>query len=805
MQSLPIEPASVRGPGTLQLRPIEINRYATPFAAERTRRGDPALVSVLRNMVLIREVETMLNGIKREGTYGGISYTYRGPAHLSVGQEAAAAGQALALTLDDHTFGSHRSHGEILARGMAGIDAAGEHELERIMAAYPETAAVVERCLPFSDVRTKARSFLVYGLIAEIFGRSTGFNKGVGGSMHAFLMPLGIYPNNAIVGGSATIAAGAALFKCLQSRPGVAVANIGDGSSACGPVWEAMNFSAMAQFRTLLDDDHREGLPVIFFFMNNFYAMGGQTIGETMGFEHVSRIGAGVNAENMHAETIDGMNPLAVADAVERAKEHIAGGTGPALIDCQCYRFSGHSSSDASTYRTREEVELWRAVDPVPRFRELLVDENVVTAATASKLDDWASELVAEATRAAVDHELSPSLSVDEIEGLTFSNHLDDARSAPPGELLVAPQEIRRLAELSHRPRAAAASDGGPVQLRDALYEAIVERLVADDRLVVYGEENRDWGGAFGVYRGLTEMLPYRRLFNAPISEAAIVGSAVGYAMEGGRALVELMYADFMGRAGDELFNQLPKWIAMSGGRLRLPVVVRVSVGSAYGPQHSQDWTGLVAHIPGLKVVYPVTPYDAKGLMTAALAQDDPVIFFESQKLYPVTEYLRPGGVPAGHVYVPIGAPRIVRDGHDVTLLTVGPTLYRALEAASELSRRYGIEAEVIDARTVTPLDLQPVVESVRRTKRLLLASDATQRGSVLNTFATEIQRAAFDDLDAPVVVIGSYDCVTPPADLEDDFFPSARRILDELHCSVVRLPGYDSPGAAISPSPGRR
>ena len=158
-------------------------------------------------------------------------------------------------------------------------------------------------------------------------------------------------------------------------------------------------------------------------------------------------------------------------------------------------------------------------------------------------------------------------------------------------------EETSRFAGLAKRPRGAAAG-GRAVQLRDAIYEAIAERAVADDRLIIYGEENRDWGGAFGVYRGLTELLPYRRLFNAPISEAAIVGSAVGYAMEGGRALVELMYADFMGRAGDELFNQLAKWTAMSGGTLRLPVVVRVSVGSFYGAQHSQDWSGLAAPHP---------------------------------------------------------------------------------------------------------------------------------------------------------------------------------------------------------------
>lgn len=792
VKSLLVDPRVVRRTRTLEFAPITANRYTAPLSTERLRYGDERLVGLLRTMILIREVETMLGAIKQDGEYNDIAYTYRGPAHLSVGQEAAAAGQAFALSLADHSYGSHRSHGEIVARGMVAIGQSTEAELERVMSSYMsgKIAATVERHLPASSTTARAERFLLYGLVAEIFGRSTGFNRGAGGSMHAFFPPFGIYPNNAIVGGAAPIAAGAALYKRVQDSPGVVIANIGDGSSGCGSVWEAMNFAAMSQFRTLFDEQHRGGLPVIFFFMNNFYAMGGQTIGETMGYEQLARIGAGINPESLHAETVDGTNPLAVADAVARAKETIRAGEGPVLIDCQCYRFSGHSPSDASSYRTREEVDLWHALDPVPGFADALVAEGVLARDAVSALSEAATELVMDVTRAAVDDNISPRTSVADIERMTFSNHEDDARSAPPGQTLVPLDQTTRAVQLAAHPRGGRAAEHGSIQLRDALYEAIAERAAADDRLIIYGEENRDWGGAFGVYRGLTELLPYRRLFNAPISEAAIVGSAVGYAIEGGRALVELMYADFMGRAGDEIFNQLAKWTAMSGGVLRVPVVLRISVGSAYGAQHSQDWTALVTHIPGLKVVYPVTPYDAKGLMTACLAQDDPVVFFESQQLYSAVEYLRPEGVPSGHLVVPIGEPRIVREGTDLTLLTIGPTLYRALEAAQCLSSRYAVETEVIDVRSLVPLELDQIVSSVRKTGRLLLASDATQRGSYLNTIAAEIQSAAFDYLDAPIVVVGAPDCITPPVDCERDYFPSAERIIGELHRSVLALPG---------------
>ncbi|MCP4816018.1 MAG: dehydrogenase, partial [Planctomycetaceae bacterium] len=217
--------------------------------------------------------------------------------------------------------------------------------------------------------------------------------------------------------------------------------------------------------------------------------------------------------------------------------------------------------------------------------------------------------------------------------------------------------------------------DGKPVsknkvfQYRDAIFESILHRFEKDPTLVAYGEENRDWGGAFACYRGLTESLPYHRLFNSPISEAAIVGTAVGYGLEGGRALVELMYCDFMGRAGDEIFNQLAKWQSMSAGILEMPVVLRVSVGSKYGAQHSQDWCAVVSHIPGLKVVFPATPYDAKGLLNTALAGSDPVVFFESQRLYDIGELFEPE-VPADYYEVPMGPPAKRRSGSDLTLIT---------------------------------------------------------------------------------------------------------------------------------------
>ncbi len=659
VKQLTISPDDVRRTETIALGTIPVNAYARTLSDELAAGAltEADAVRMFRDMVLIREFETMLDEIKRLGKYRDVAYVHQGPAHLSIGQEAAAVGEAFLLTVDDHIFGSHRSHGEILAKGLSAIHQLSEPDLQRIMKAYlgGDILRIVER-EPAGDVKSLAVNYLLYGLLAEIFGRAAGFNRGLGGSMHAFFPPFGIYPNNAIVGGSGDIAVGSALYKKTQKAPGITIANIGDASSGCGPVWEGMHFATMGQYWTLWEPEYRGGLPIVFAFMDNFYGMGGQPRGETMGFERLSTIAAGLNRWNFHAETVDGNNPLAVLDAIRRKKAVIAAGEGPVLLDILTYRQSGHSPSDAGSYRTREELEAWKAVDAIQEFRRQILAASAADEAALDAVVADAGERTRQACRLAADLAISPRLTESGIARVMFSRaDADRLPGVPAGAVRKPLEQNSRVQQIAKKRRSGLdpatgerLSESKAVSFRDAIFEAVIHRAYHDSTLVIYGEENRDWDGAFAVYRGLTESLPYHRLFNSPISEGAIVGTAVGYAMEGGRPLVELMYCDFLGRAGDEIFNQLSKWQAMSAGVLRMPVVLRVSVGSKYGAQHSQDWSAMTAHIPGLKAVFPATPYDAKGLMHAALAGNDPVIFFESQRLYGVTEWFRPD-LPAGY------------------------------------------------------------------------------------------------------------------------------------------------------------
>ena len=380
-----------------------------------------------------------------------------------------------------------------------------------------------------------------------------------------------------------------------------------------------------------------------------------------------------------------------------------------------------------------------------------------------------------------------------------FSNGSIEKMEERTPDVLIPKEENPRLKSLANKARYAFDEEGKLYSknrlysYRDGIFEAMLHRFYLDPTMIAYGEENRDWGGAFAVYRGLTEALPYHRLFNSPISEGAIVGSGVGYALCGGRAVVELMYCDFMGRAGDELFNQAAKWQSMSANVLKMPLVVRVSVGSKYGAQHSQDWTSVVAHIPGLKVMFPATPYDAKGMLNLALRGTDPVIFFESQKLYDIGEQFVKEGVPEGYYEVPEGEPAKRTNGRDITIITIGATLYTALEAGKVLQEKYGMSAEIIDLRFINPLNYDSIIESVKKTGKVLIASDACERGSFLHNIASNITQMAFDYLDAPPVVVGSKNWITPAAEMESLFFPQKEWLIDAIHERIIPLNGHQA------------
>ncbi len=795
-------PESVLHEGDIEFSPIPVFHYKKTlkeeFESGAFSKDD--LLGIFHDMCCIREFENMLMSVRTNKNYHGIEYMYTGPAHLYIGEESVAVGEAFLLEPEDFIFGSHRSHGEVIAKGLSAIRKLSETDLEKVMTSSFDGRLYNIICQDSeeSDIRKLAVRFLLYGLTAELFGRETGFSMGLGNSMHLFFLPFGIYPNNAIVGGSAPISVGAALYKKLRKKKGVCVANIGDGSIGCGPVYEAMNFAAMDQYNTLWEDGYKGGLPLIFNVIDNGYGMGGQTNGETMAYHSVARLGAGVSPTQLHAERINGINPLAVIDAYSRKLPVVKNGKGPVLLDVLTYRFCGHAPSDQNAYRTREEIEAWQTMDCIKTFGEELVSSGIATSSELSQVKDQVISEIVTAFRLATDLKVSPRMDYlntpDCVTRFNFSNQRILALADGPCEVLGPKEENSRWQKIMKKERFALYPDGKAVpqsmvySYRDAIFEPVFNKMYEDPTLIAYGEDVRDWGSAFGVYQGMQESIPYHRLFNSPISESTIVSSAVGYAMCGGRSIIELMYCDFMGRAGDEIFNQLAKWQAMSAGQLLMPVVLRISVGALYGAQHSQDWTSLAAHIPGLKIVYPATPYDAKGLMTSALNGTDPVLFFESQRLYGEGEQFHECGVPVELYEIPIGQPDVKRAGSDLTIITIGAALYTAIKAADILREQYNLSAEVIDLRSLVPLDYSILVSSVKKTGKVILCSDACTRGSHFNDVARTLTELCFNYLDAPPVLVGAQNGITPCAELERSFFPQPEWIIDAIDQKIMKL-----------------
>lgn len=791
-KSIFVDPKEVRKSGCIRFDDIPVNQYDKTISQVKDEYSKEDLLGIFRDMYLIRVFESVLFDIKKYGEYDGTPFRYEGPLHLSLGQEAAAVGQAYLLSAEDLVFGSHRSHGEVLAKGLSAIRKFSEEDLKSVMMDYDGGRILEIIADGTTDVKTLAEDFLIYGTMAEILARPTGFQEGLSGSMHAFFPPFGMYPNNAIVGASAPIAVGAALYKKVNQKSGIIVSNVGDGALGRGPVWEAMNFASMDQFNTLWEDAYRGGLPIIFNFFNNFYGMGGQTVGETMAFGQLARIGAGISPTALHAERVDGSNPLAVIDAMRRKMELIRNGQGPALLDVVTYRIASHSASDHESYRTKEEVLTWIEQDPITEYHKELVSSGIASEAEIDAIVISVNCKIRKAFRLCSDPSRTPATTSDgdrKVERYIYSNDRILALDSRPCETLLAKTENPRVKNIAKKSRAVS-EDGNHVEIRDAVFEAILDKFYEDPTLVAYGEEVRDWGGPYGVYEGLTEALPYHRFFNSPISESAIVATAVGYAMAGGRAVVELPFCDFLGCAGDEIFNQLSKWQFMSAGHLKMPVVLRIAIGSLYGTQHAQDFTAMAAHVPGLKVVFPATPYDAKGLLTTALNGTDPVIFFESQSIYGVGEQFHAEGVPETSYELPIGVPDCKREGRDLTILTVGSALYTADQAADVLEA-YGISAEIIDARSLVPFDYEILLKSVRKTGRLLVVGNEVERGSFLKEIAQNVTELCFESLLRAPVVCGCRNWIAPTTDVSRNFFPDADCLVDLIHEKLMPLPCY--------------
>jgi 2-oxoisovalerate dehydrogenase E1 component len=714
----------------------------------------PAAILLLEDMLSIREFEEMIVKL-RSGAYDPLpNYNYRGPTHLSIGQEAASTGACHALHLTDYITSTHRGHGDSIARGCVALRLMPDEVLRGREPSFEgrSRAELVEAAIEDHIFRT----------IAELFGKEGGYCKGRGGGMHIADFTMNHLGANAIVGGGVPIATGAALGCRYLQNGSMVCCFAGDGAYGNGVVLESLNWAAMGQFTNEIAKQQPFGLPIIFAVHNNHYGMTGRAEKEVTGIEVIARRATGFADNNMHAEVVNGMDVLAVRDAVLRAAEGCRKGQGPYFIELNTYRYYGHSLTDPrNEYRTKEEESAWKQVDPITIYSAQLKECGLLDDKSSAALQQ---KVVERNARAAVRAAASPDPQAKDVIKYMYTG--TTCKTVP-----TAYRKTRIIKEVPQFKRT-----GGELSYKDAIKEALFEEMLRDSRVILYGEDVADYGGAFKVTKGLLEAFGRERVFNAPISEAAICGTAVGAAMIGLRPVVELMYMDFALMASDQISNQAAKWHYMSGANVEIPLVIRASVGGGkgYGGQHSQTLESVFTHIPGLYVIYPSTPYDAKGLLKSSIRDNNPVMFVESQLLYPLK-----GKVPEGDYLVPIGLADIKRSGNDVSIMAWGPAVHDALKAADHLLKTEQISAEVVDVRSLVPLDMETILQSVRKTGRCVVVSQSVNIGSFTGEIASNVVENAFDYLEAPVLRVGAKNGIAPQSHiLEAVFLPNANDII---------------------------
>ncbi|MGA2481002.1 MAG: dehydrogenase E1 component subunit alpha/beta [Spirochaetia bacterium] len=745
---------SDRTPRKLKVPEVMLFRY-TPTLKDELDKGIITRAEALRlfrAMMLHRNVEYMVRDldVKRFVPYEG--YEYRGTSHLSVGQEAAAVGAMSMLRCEDYITSTHRGHGHCVNKGLFALQEMDEASLKRFTKDAEKNEFPIK---DYKDLREAAIDYHVYRTMAELLGKQAGYCKGRGGGMHIADFSVGNLGANAIVGGSFAIATGAAFASDHLGEGRVVVCCIGDGAMNNGIAHEAMNFSTLGQFE--------HGLPVIFFVENNQYGYTGQQKIEATDIEFLSQRGLGYNAEGMHAETICGMNVLSVRDALKRAKELCLKGEGPVLIEAETYRHWGHNFKDKGTsYRTDAEKEAWLKYDPVDWFKAQLIENKILTAESAEKEWNQAREKVEIATRRAINgKDPDPKDMFDGLFACSTSDNIGDKYKT-----------INMLKEARSIPR----DSEGKIMTRHAVVEALTEEMIRDRRVCVWGEDVAEQGGAYVATSGLLEIFGRKRVFNSPISESAIVGTAVGAAMAGLRPVVELMYIDFVLQAMDQLGNQAAKARYMFGGQYTIPMVVRATIGGGkgYAGQHSQSLESVPAHFPGLRVIAPSNAYDMKGLLKSAIRDDNPVFFIEHQWVY-----LEKSVVPLEDYTVPIGVGKVVKEGSDITVVCYSNMVPRVLAAAKKLEAEDGIKVEVVDPRTLVPLDIDLISSSVKKTGHAMIVVQAVYTGGYASHISHEITRTSFKELKEPVRILSAYDVPPPMAyPLEVENIPSVDKII---------------------------
>ncbi|ANW62912.1 MFS transporter [Mycolicibacterium murale] len=668
--------------------------------AEDWKAADPALLAtMLAELHLIRAFEETVLELAGEGLV-------HGPAHSSIGQEGGAVGSIVGLRSADAVNGSHRGHHQFLAKALTHVSGG---VIDPAAAVTPKIQRVLQQTL------------------AEILGLAQGYCRGRGGSMHLQWFEAGALGTNAIVGGGVPMGAGNAWAQKHSGTTDLTISYFGDGSSQIGSVLESMNLAAAWK------------LPFCFFIENNLYAVSTR-VDEITADPRLSVRGQGFGIPGWR---VDGMDPLAVYLATEKAAQRMRNGEGPAVIEAEVYRFfhqNGPYPGSAFGYRDKAEEASWRARDPLEKTASEMIALGLIDEAGVAELRRQAQQAMTDAVAQLL--EADP-----ETEG---KRRIRPELWPDPGFVNVGVRgdasELESLEVLEPT------NYEGPwrkTKFVEAVAGVMDRRMATDERIVIFGEDvHRLGGGTNGATKGLAKYGD-NRLVGTPISENAFTGLGGGLALDGRfRPVVEFMYPDFMWVAADQVFNQIGKARHMFGGDNPVPFVLRtkVAMGSGYGSQHLMDPAGIFATSPGWRIVAPSCAADYVGLMNAALALQDPVLVIEHVDLYAKADEVP--DVELDYIIAP-GTAAVRRTGNDVTVISYLSMVAHCAEAIEQT----GMDAELIDLRWLdrASIDWDTIEASVKKTNAVLIVEQGARGSSYGGWLADEIQRRLFDWLDQPV------------------------------------------------------
>lgn len=542
-------------------------------------------------------------------------------------------------------------------------------------------------------------------LMAELFGRATGCGGGRGGTMHMYKPAIGLFGTNGFVGGGIPSAVGVAMSATKRGTDQVTVSFFGDGAVQHATFHEAVNLAGVQR------------APVIFVCENNLYATATPLAMSTANVEVATKAAA----YGIPGVAVDGNDVIAVHEAARDAVARARAGQGPTLIEAKTYRVVGHHEGDPLTgiYRAQEELDAWVQRCPLQRFRVRLTEAGLASADDFARIDDEIAQIIADA--------------------------LDFARKSPepdPATALLHSWADPINPDIPEPP--AQTSEEGWL---NAVRDGIAEEMRRNPQIVYLGEGTAQRGGTFGHTKGLSEEFGLQRMLDMPISELGYTGASIGLSVTGVRAICDLMMGDFLFEAGSQIVHQAAKLRYMSNGQISVPMVIRTMHGAMKntGPHHSGNYHAVWGHCPGLIVVMPSNPGDAKGLFKTALRASDPVIFLEHKMLLSTK-----GPVPVGEYLIPFGQARVARQGTDITVVSAGQALVLCLQAAEQLAQQ-GLACEVIDLRTIVPLDIETIIASVAKTGRLFIADEGFSMFGLGAEIAQQVVESAFDELDAPI------------------------------------------------------